>query len=285
VESEPRLVNFLPAPFQDVGVGGPGIAQVYVYARGIFQTSHLVLDFVFHVDDDAAVRQTLQLLMESAGFRAECVASAEEFQRIFDSSSPDCVVIDMGLPGMSGIALLEELRRKGVTTPVILFLGSDDATLAARAIEAGAQEYCAKSVGSAALLDSVCKANARTNAARARSSRTARFRQRESTGGGASRHQRQDSRYTPGQSDEENQVGLTGHAHRSLVRIQVRPLRDRGWTLPYRAAAGTPRILQWFPRRPPLGRQLEMRDGVRANHDCRLRPWPARLMDSRISED
>ena len=113
---------------------------------------------VFVVDDDPDVRQTLQLLMESAGFRAECYASAEEFQRIFDSSSPDCVVIDMGLPGMSGIALLEELQRKGVTTPVILFTGSHDAALAARAIKAGAQDYCAKSRGPTALLDSVCKA-------------------------------------------------------------------------------------------------------------------------------
>jgi len=113
---------------------------------------------VFVVDDDPSVRQTLQLLMESAGYRAECFASAEEFQRIFDSSSPDCVVIDMGLPGMSGIALLEELQRKGVTTPVILFTGSHDAALAARAIKAGAQDYCAKSQGPTALLDSVCKA-------------------------------------------------------------------------------------------------------------------------------
>ena len=113
---------------------------------------------VFVVDDDPSVRQTLQLLMESAGYRAECFASAEEFQRIFDSSSPDCVVIDMGLPGMSGIALLEELQRKGVTTPVILFTGSHDAALAARAIKAGARDYCAKTRGPTALLDSVCKA-------------------------------------------------------------------------------------------------------------------------------
>jgi FixJ family two-component response regulator len=113
---------------------------------------------VFVVDDDPSVRQTLQLLLESAGFRAECCASAEEFQRIFDSTSPGCVVIDMGLPGMSGIALLEELQRKGVTTPVILFTGSHDAALAARAIKAGAQDYCTKSQGPTALLDSVCKA-------------------------------------------------------------------------------------------------------------------------------
>lgn len=59
---------------------------------------------------------------------------------------------------MSGIALLEELHRKGVTTPVILFTGSDDAALADRAIKAGAQDYCTKSRGSTALLDSVCKA-------------------------------------------------------------------------------------------------------------------------------
>jgi len=121
-------------------------------------TGHSPPVSVFVVDDDPAVRQTLQLLMESAGFRAECFASVEEFQRIFDSSSPDCVVIDMGLPGMSGIALLEELQRKGVTTPVILFTGSDDAALAARAIKAGARDYCAKSQGPTALLDSVCKA-------------------------------------------------------------------------------------------------------------------------------
>jgi len=113
---------------------------------------------VFVVDDDPSVRQTLQILMESAGFRAECFASAEDFQRIFDSSSPDCVVIDMGLPGLSGIELLEELQRKGVTTPVILFTGSHDAALAAQAIKAGAKDCCVKSQGPTALMDSVCKA-------------------------------------------------------------------------------------------------------------------------------
>jgi FixJ family two-component response regulator len=96
--------------------------------------------------------------MESAGYRAECYASAEEFQRIFDSSSPDCIVIDMGLPGMSGLALLEELQQKSVATPVILFTGSDDAALAARAIKAGAKDYCTKSRGPTALLDAVCRA-------------------------------------------------------------------------------------------------------------------------------
>lgn len=113
---------------------------------------------VFVIDDDPVVRQTLQLLMESAGFRAECFASAEEFQRIFDSSNPDCIVVDIGLPGMSGIALVEELHRKGDTTPVVLFTGNDDAVLAVQAIKAGAQDYCAKSRGSTALLDSVCRA-------------------------------------------------------------------------------------------------------------------------------
>ena len=113
---------------------------------------------VFVVDDDPAVRQTLKLLMQSAGFHAECFASAEEFQSFFGLSIPDCIVIDIGLPGMSGFALLEELQRKGVTTPVILFTGSDDAELAVRAIKAGASDYCAKSRGSTALLDSVCKA-------------------------------------------------------------------------------------------------------------------------------
>lgn len=110
---------------------------------------------VFVVDDDPAVRQTLQLLMESAGLRAECFASAEEFQVAFDVSSQGCVVLDMSLPGMSGIALLEEFRSKGITTPVIFFTGSDDATLEARAIKAGARDYCAKSWGPVALLASV----------------------------------------------------------------------------------------------------------------------------------
>ena len=129
--------------------------QAVITGRGPDSVSPVT---VFVIDDDPVVRQTLQLLMESAGFRAECFASAEEFQGVFDSSNPDCIVIDIGLPGMSGLDLLEELHRNGVTTPMILFSGSDDAVLAVQAIKAGAQDYCAKSRGPTALLNSVRKA-------------------------------------------------------------------------------------------------------------------------------
>lgn len=104
------------------------------------------------VDDDPTVRGTLQLLLESAGLSAECFASAEEFLNAFDSSKPDCVVVDMGLPGRSGIELAEELHYKGDTTPVIFFTGNNDVTLAAQAMKTGARDYCAKSRGPEALL-------------------------------------------------------------------------------------------------------------------------------------
>jgi len=110
------------------------------------------------VDDDPAVRRTLQLILESAGLNAECFASAEEFLRAFDSSKSDCVVVDLGLPGRSGIELVEELHYKGDKTPVIFFTGNDDAALANRAMKTGARDYCAKSRGPEAILACVREA-------------------------------------------------------------------------------------------------------------------------------
>lgn len=110
------------------------------------------------VDDDPAVRGTLQLLLESAGLNAECFASAEEFLKAFESSKPDCVVVDMGLPGRSGIELAEDLHYRGVTTPVIFFTGNEDAKSADRAMKTGARDFCAKSRGPEALLACVRQA-------------------------------------------------------------------------------------------------------------------------------
>ncbi len=90
--------------------------------------------------------------IESEGFGVECFASAEECLRAIDSTMPECVVVDIGLPGRSGIELAEELNDKCATTSVIFFTGNEDAKIADQAMKTGAQVYCAKSRGPEALV-------------------------------------------------------------------------------------------------------------------------------------
>ncbi len=93
---------------------------------------------VFIVDDDAAVRQAVTLLVQSLGLRAQAYASAEAFLEAYDPGSDGCLVLDLHMPGMNGVELQQALAARGARIPVIVITAYKDDPLTVRAQEAGA---------------------------------------------------------------------------------------------------------------------------------------------------
>ncbi len=113
---------------------------------------------VFIVDDDREVREALQLLMESVGLRVESFASAQEFLGQFDRTRPGCLVLDVRMPGMSGLDLQAKLGEQPIHPPVIIITGHGDVPMAVRAVQSGALDFIEKPFNDQSLLDSVHRA-------------------------------------------------------------------------------------------------------------------------------
>jgi FixJ family two-component response regulator len=116
---------------------------------------------VFVVDDDPSVRRGLERLLRSAGYRAETFASAREFLERGDAQAGGCLVLDVRMPGQSGLELHEVLTTAGYSLPVIFITGHGDIPMAVRAIKAGAVDFLPKPFDDEALLDAVRQALAR----------------------------------------------------------------------------------------------------------------------------
>lgn len=99
---------------------------------------------IFVVDDDEAVRDALTLHLELAGLTVRPCASAAEFLAAADSGQPGCAVLDIRMPGMDGLALQQEMIRRGLTLPVIVITGHGDVPAAVRAFRAGAVDFLQK---------------------------------------------------------------------------------------------------------------------------------------------
>ena len=99
---------------------------------------------VFVVDDDDAVRSSLQRLLTSAGYRCEVHASAESFLNSFKASRAGCVLLDIRMPGMSGLELQQVLNERDVRIPIIVLTGHGSIPLAVTATRAGAVEFLEK---------------------------------------------------------------------------------------------------------------------------------------------
>ncbi len=113
---------------------------------------------VFVVDDDDAVRQALDLLLESVGLTAQTYASAEDFLQAYDASQPGCLVLDVRMPGTSGLALQELLAAKDVNIPIIFITGHGDVSTAVRAMKAHAFDFIEKPFNDQDLLDRIHEA-------------------------------------------------------------------------------------------------------------------------------
>lgn len=122
---------------------------------------------VFVVDDDESVRESLSALLETQGLNAIAFASAEAFLLGYQPMAPACAVIDLRMPGMDGLSLLEHLRARGITLPVLVVTGHGDVPLAVRAMKAGATDFIEKPYSNATLLESIARALAAAGAGQA----------------------------------------------------------------------------------------------------------------------
>ncbi len=113
---------------------------------------------IFIVDDDLEVRQAVALLMESVGLPVETYGSADEFLEAFDPERPGCLILDVRMPGMSGLELQARLAAETIHPPVIIITGHGDVPMAVRAVQAGAVNFIEKPFNDQALLDSVHRA-------------------------------------------------------------------------------------------------------------------------------
>jgi FixJ family two-component response regulator len=113
---------------------------------------------VFVVDDDISVRQALASLIESVGLRVECFASPQEFLGRPTSGSPTCLILDVRLPGTSGLELQRELGRAERQIPIIFISAHGDIPMVVRAMKAGAIEFLPKPFRDEDLLDAIRQA-------------------------------------------------------------------------------------------------------------------------------
>jgi len=110
---------------------------------------------VFVVDDDPSVSRAIKRLVESVGLRAELVGSAQEFLRNEDRDSANCLVVDIRLPGISGLDFQRELAAAGIHIPIVFITGHGDIPMTVRAMKAGAVEFLTKPFRDQDLLDAI----------------------------------------------------------------------------------------------------------------------------------
>jgi Response regulator len=110
---------------------------------------------VFVVDDDASVRRSTERLMRSEGLRVLTFATAREFLKQPHTDRPACIILDVRMPGLSGIDLQAELKASGIDVPIIFMTGHGDIPMTVRAMKAGAAEFLTKPVKSRNLIEAV----------------------------------------------------------------------------------------------------------------------------------
>lgn len=119
---------------------------------------------VFVVDDDASVRRSLALLIDSAGWQAVTFGSAQEFLSCPRVLAPNCLVLDVSLPGLDGLELQSRVAAERNDMPIIFISGCGDVPIAVRAMRAGAMEFLTKPLGTEALLSAIRHAIERSSA-------------------------------------------------------------------------------------------------------------------------
>jgi FixJ family two-component response regulator len=120
---------------------------------------------VFVVDDDVSVRDSLELLIQNAGWRAETFASAAAFLARDRVTTPSCLVLDVSLPDLNGLELQQRIADDQVQMPIIFITGFGDVPMSVRAMKAGAVEFLTKPFSDEALLSAIAQAIERSHAA------------------------------------------------------------------------------------------------------------------------
>lgn len=133
---------------------------------------------VFVVDDDAAVRKALTRSLSKRGYRVETFASAEAFLDAYRPEQPGCLVLDVRMPGMSGLELQDQLSARQCVLPVLFITGHGDIPMSVRAIKNGAIEFLEKPYRLESLLERIDEAMAQVDRLRAEASQHAAVRER-----------------------------------------------------------------------------------------------------------
>jgi RNA polymerase sigma factor (sigma-70 family) len=110
------------------------------------------------VDDDSGVRNAMRILLKSVGMESALYASAQDFLAAYQPSQPGCLVLDIRMPGMSGLELQQQLNLRGAVLPVIFMTGHGDIPMAVEAMQHGAFDFLQKPFRDQDLLDRIQKA-------------------------------------------------------------------------------------------------------------------------------
>jgi RNA polymerase sigma factor (sigma-70 family) len=133
---------------------------------------------VFVIDDDASVREGVADLIRSVGLSAESFSSTEEFLRSGRPDAPGCIVLDVRLPGPSGLEFQRTLTESSVDLPIIFITGHGDIQMSVQAMKSGAVEFLTKPLHEQKLLDAIQAAIGRDRARRAETKQIAEVRER-----------------------------------------------------------------------------------------------------------
>ena len=133
---------------------------------------------VFIVDDDLSVRRSTERLVQAAGLKVQTFTSAKEFLKNARFEGPACLVLDVRMPGLSGMDLQQELTQSGIQIPIIFITGHGDIPMSVRAMKAGAVEFLTKPFRSRGLLDAIRAALERDRSAHKERSEAGELRQR-----------------------------------------------------------------------------------------------------------
>jgi two-component system, LuxR family, response regulator FixJ len=118
------------------------------------------------VDDDAAARSSLRLLLKSLGLAATAYDSAASFLAAYDPTQPGCLLLDIRMPGMSGLELQQLLKQRGIISPIVFITGHGDVPMAVEAMQQGAFDFLQKPFRDQDLLDRVQRALAQDRSIR-----------------------------------------------------------------------------------------------------------------------
>ncbi len=135
-------------------------------------------DMVFVIDDDESIREALKSLIRSVGLSVETFASAQDFLQSSRPDVPSCLILDVRMPGLSGLDLQRDLAEANIHIPIIFITGHGDIPMSVRAMKAGAVEFLTKPFRDQDLLDAIQQALERDRQVRSQQAGSAELRNR-----------------------------------------------------------------------------------------------------------
>ena len=138
----------------------------------------IATDMVFVIDDDESIREALKSLIRSVGLSVKTFASAQEFLQSPRPDVPSCLILDVRMPGLSGLDLQRDLAEANIHIPIIFITGHGDIPMSVRAMKAGAVEFLTKPFRDQDLLDAIQQALERDRRARSQQANSAELRNR-----------------------------------------------------------------------------------------------------------